>query len=227
MGLTEPFFGPIFEGDLVDLSSSPSVDVGSHRLRGVEAEWAFVLGSVLRLPACSETEELLTLQQVQQAVSHVMPVIEVVASRLDVSALDDEAAAACARGSTIICDQAGHGQLLMGTQHTLPLAEWQQHYSEDDVSVFVNGQECAVGSPRAVLGNPMVALQWVLNNIAQRYDAGALGQQGPVSLPVGTIITTGTMTGITPVQPGDELQVRFGRLGQVGATISSQHSAHP
>ena len=227
MGLTEPFFGPIFEGDIIDLASSPSVDVGGNRLRGIEAEWAFVLGSELPIRPANEQ---LTMKQVMQAVESVVPVIEVVASRLDVRGLGDAGVAACGRGPTVVADQAGHGQLLMGTQHTVSLHEWQKQYSKDEVAVYVNGSQVATGSPANVLGNPLVALQWVLNNIPLRYDVQAVAQgsdPGAVTLPAGTVVTTGTMTGITPVTPFDVVGVQFGSLGRIAAQFSTTHSAHP
>ena len=230
MGLTEPFFGPIFDSDVVDLASSPSVDVGGHRLRGVEAEWAFTLGVDLHVGGQGDAPQQLTMQQLIQAIESVTPVIEVVASRLDVEGLSDAELGVCGRGPTVVADQAGHGQLLMGTQHTVSLADWQKHYSQDQVAVYVNGSPQATGTPANVLGNPMVALQWVVNTIPRWYEAGSVGSKavdGGFVLSAGTVVTTGTMTGITPAAPGDAVGVQFGSLGRIAAQLSSTHSAHP
>jgi 2-keto-4-pentenoate hydratase len=238
MGITEPFFGPIFDNDIIRLTSSASIDVSGFRLRGVEAEWAFELGSDLLVAPTLYQDGVsdglgpgsLTMNEICSSVSAVFPVIEVVASRLLAGGLDKDESKAMARGATVIADQAGHGLLLVASQHKIGMHEWQHHYSSDPVSVLVNGREAATGSPAAVLGNPLVALQWVLNNIPIHYGAAMLsaGQHpGEVCIPAGTLVTTGTMTGITPVQAGDAVRVTFGSLGQVTMQLSNVHTAHP
>ena len=61
------------------------------------------------------------------------------------------------------------------------------------------------GTGSRALGNPMNVLLWLAN---QQSSAGR-------GLRAGEIISTGTCTGLDPVQPGDAVQADFGALGTV------------
>jgi len=72
-------------------------------------------------------------------------------------------------------------------------------------AITLNGEAGNSGTGAALLGNPLLALQWAAT------EAQSIG------LPFlkGDIITTGTMTGFTPVKPGDEVLCDFGPCGQI------------
>ena len=69
----------------------------------------------------------------------------------------------------------------------------------------VNGAEAARGSGSRILGDPLRAVVLFAN---------APAPFGP-GLRRGDIVTTGSLTGMTPVAPGDRAVARFGFLGQV------------
>ena len=68
-----------------------------------------------------------------------------------------------------------------------------------------NGVAGNAGTGAAVLGNPILALQWAA------IEAQSIG----MPFRKGDIITTGTMTGVTPVKPGDTVVCDFGACGQI------------
>ena len=74
-----------------------------------------------------------------------------------------------------------------------------------DACAVVNGERGNTGTGAAVMGDPVTALVWAAG------EAARIGRP----LKAGDIITTGTMTGVVPVKPGDQVIGDFGALGQV------------
>ena len=78
-------------------------------------------------------------------------------------------------------------------------------------AVTVNGTPGNSGTGSAVLGNPLLALQWAAS------EAQSIG----MPFLKGDIITTGTMTGVTPVKPGDSVLCDFGPAGRIPMSFKS------
>ena len=74
-----------------------------------------------------------------------------------------------------------------------------------EVSLEVNGAEAARGAGSRILGDPLRAVLLLAN---------APVPHGP-GLRRGDIVTTGSLTGMTPVAPGDRAVASFGFLGKV------------
>ena len=66
------------------------------------------------------------------------------------------------------------------------------------------------GAGRNVLGDPRVALAWLVNELS------GLG----ITLRAGQVVTTGTCIVPLPISPGDTVEMDFGVLGNVGARFS-------
>jgi 2-keto-4-pentenoate hydratase len=84
----------------------------------------------------------------------------------------------------------------------------------DLVSLRVNGSvkgklECE-GRGANVLGDPRIALTWLVNELSQ------LG----IWLKAGQVVTTGTCLKPMPVAPGDMVRADFGVLGEVTVSFS-------
>ncbi len=62
-----------------------------------------------------------------------------------------------------------------------------------------------------VLGDPRIALAWLVN---------VLSRQG-MALAAGQVVTTGTCLGPMDVAPGDEVEVEHGALGRVGIRFAA------
>lgn len=71
------------------------------------------------------------------------------------------------------------------------------------------------GSGVNVLGDPLVALAWLANELS------ALG----VTLAAGQVVTTGTCFKPFPVKPGDHVQMDFGVLGCIDVRFARSHQA--
>ena len=156
----------------------------------VEGEFAYRLGRDLPPRAA-----LYTRDEVADAVAAVAGAIEVVGTRF-------------AGGL------AGKGRLLVtadfGANIALVLGAWRHDMRSIDlkphrVAMTVNGAVRGTGTGARALGDPANVLLWLAN---QQSAAGR-------GLKAGDIVSTGTCTGLDPVQPGDRVRADFGDLGAV------------
>lgn len=76
------------------------------------------------------------------------------------------------------------------------------------VSLRVDGAEVATGTGADVLGDPIRALQWIVGHEQGR------GR----SIAAGTVVITGTCTGLVPVTAGAAVVADFGPYGRVSLT---------
>ena len=67
----------------------------------------------------------------------------------------------------------------------------------------------ATGAGRAALGDPRLALHWLVNEVA-RYAEG---------IKVGDIVTTGTCVVPVPIEVGDHVIADYGTLGRMSISI--------
>lgn len=208
MGLTEPFYGPVFQTNLAVSPATVSIGKSPFRVRGVEAEYAFLIGDDLPLPP--GRADSLTRAEVETAVAAIYPAIEVCGSRL----AENPPATPTSSGVPLatllsISDQASHGSLVRTFTLAKSKAVWdgmvKGGFEQLAVTLTVNGKAVATGSGSDVLGDPLHALTWLANALVK---AGT-------HLRSGDIVTSGTMTGLTPVAPGDVVRADFAGFGTV------------
>ena len=109
-----------------------------------------------------------------------------------------------AGGLAILADNAIHAAHVLG--RPVPIDQLADiDFSEIPVELFVNGALKERGSGREVLGSPLIALSFLVDELAG---------QGR-TLRAGEIVTTGVATDIYLAVAGDQLMADFGRLGQV------------
>jgi 2-keto-4-pentenoate hydratase len=77
------------------------------------------------------------------------------------------------------------------------------------VTGYRNDDQAAVGSGANVLGDPRVALVWLVNELRVYGDGIAAGQ----------FVTTGTCIPPVPIAPGDRVRTDFGEFGSVEVTL--------
>ena len=75
------------------------------------------------------------------------------------------------------------------------------------VVLTFDGVEKGRGRGAAMMGHPAQALTWFVNHLAQR----------GITLAAGAFVTTGSCTGVIPVQGPCHAVADFGPLGQVSA----------
>ena len=180
-GLETPIYGRVLAGTI---DEGGRVGTGGLIEPMIEPEIAFVLDRPLSPPV--------THLDVAAAARFVVPVIEVVDSRVEGWAFDAAGA---------VADNALAARLLVGD----PVPVGDRDLSLEGVEVRVDGDPRASGTGTAVLGHPAEAVAWL---------AAALEERGG-RLEAGDVVTTGTITDPIPIAAGETALARFASLGTV------------
>ncbi len=188
LGVAEPFAGRVLETGLLE---SPAVfapvDYIFHLL---EPEFAFRLRDPLP-PRGAPYEQ----DEVAAAVDLAYPAIEVVTSGY--GATWSEVGAV-----QLIADNAAHALLVLGRGS----AAWRDFdLAAQRVELRIGGKPVTDGQGANALGHPLAALTWLANDRAGR-GGGLLA---------GEVVTTGVVTGLKDMQPGQTALADFGPLGSV------------
>jgi len=155
----------------------------------VEVEVAVVLGADL-------DKGQHTVADVISATAYVLPALEIVDSRLrwDITNFD------------MIADNAGSGLYVLGTR-PVPLSAVDLRRVEMELTI--NREPAATGNGAACLGNPLNSVLWL---------ADALCRHG-TPLQAGETIMTGSLCGMLPLTPGDQLHAEIEGVGTVSAVL--------
>ena len=169
--------------------SGSELPFGANHMRVAEPEFAFRMGSDL-----SPREGPYGVNEVLDAVDTLHPAIEVPDSRFQ-----DFASVGAPH---LIADNACAHQFVLGPParaHWRPM-DLAQHRATGSVA----GKLEREGGGFNVLGDPRIALAWLVNELSE------LG----ITLRAGQVVTTGTCVTPLPVAAGDDVSVDFGALGQ-------------
>ena len=187
-----PLVGPILKHRL--LPSGAPITLGDNIMRVAEAEFAF--GFSADLPPRAQPY---TMDDALAAVASLHLSIEVPDSRYN-----DFTKVGAAQ---LIADTACASWLILGPALTMP---WRHlDLSSHRVVGYLNNEKAAEGSGQAVLGGPLLALTWFVNECAT-YCGG---------VKAGQFITTGTCIVPMAVSPGDAVIIDYGDLGKISASI--------
>jgi 2-keto-4-pentenoate hydratase len=177
LGVAEPGYGRLLADGVDDSPATvPAAEFVGLR---VEPEIAFRLGSDLPADASTVTA--------QEAVSAVVPAVELVDSRTDwrfgapLAVADN-----CLDAGIVVGDEA---------------APNDRTPAQESVTLRVDGGTVATGDGSEVLGDPLAALVWL---------ADAVG-----GLPAGTLVSTGSLTEPVAVESGETVTAVFASLGAV------------
>jgi 2-keto-4-pentenoate hydratase len=193
IGVDGPLAGPLL-ADRV-LGSGATLPMDENIMRVAEAEFAFTFSR--DLPRRSEPY---TQQEVLAAVKSLHPAIELPDSRYN-----DYAKVGAPQ---LIADTACACWFAIGAPAD---AEWRErNLAAHGVTVYRNGERAAVGSGGNVLGDPAIALLWLVNEL-RTFGEG---------IHAGQFVTTGTCVIPVPVSPGDIFRADFGDLGSIHVTLS-------
>jgi 2-keto-4-pentenoate hydratase len=177
------------------MENGGEIPFGANHMRVAEAEFAFRMGRDLpprRGPYATA--------DVLDAVATLHPAIEVPDSRFDDFTI--------VGAPQLIADNACAHYFVLG-----PAApdEWREiDLSTHAVSANA-GRSSRDGSGANVLGDPRVALAWLVNELS------GLG----LTLRAGEVVTTGTCLVPLEIAPGHEVRADFGILGTVAARIGA------
>jgi 2-keto-4-pentenoate hydratase len=186
--ITQPIAGRVFATRMFD--SGVALPCG---LRGIEGEFAFVLGRDLPPRGKPYTQA-----ELRAAVAALRPAIEVIDPRftdwLKVNA------------ASIVADMAGQAALVLGP----PVRRWRMlDLRKLRVRISVGGQIVGEGTGAEALGDPLRVLAWLANHLRAR---GGLKR--------GEIVSTGTCTGFHAAPAASEVVADFGKLGEVRLTFA-------
>jgi 2-keto-4-pentenoate hydratase len=174
-------------------SSGATLPFGANHMRVAEAEFAFRIAR--DLPPRSD---LYRDDEVIAAIGSLHPAIEIPDSRYN-----DFTAVGAAQ---LIADN--------GCAHLFVLGEaasecWRDIDLVEHAVRAVNDTLTHDGNGGRVLGDPLVALTWLVNELS------GLG----ITLHAGEVVTTGTCITPLPIAAGDEVKADFGVLGQVSVRM--------
>lgn len=183
-----PMFGPMIRawiGEDGSVLSDPR-----HRLRGLEAEIAFLIGKDLPPRATAYTRE-----EVMAAIASCHPAIE----ELEAGVTTPSKAARF----TMISDLQMHG----GFIHGPAVADWQKiDIAKESVTLAVDGKVEVERTASNTAGTDLLRLVLYLANEGAARTGG---------LKRGGWITTGSWTGNTFASSGSQVNVRFSTAGSV------------
>ncbi|MGI8518267.1 MAG: 2-keto-4-pentenoate hydratase [Acidimicrobiia bacterium] len=171
--------------------SGVEIDLESYIQPRVEAEIALVLEAPLAGPEVS-------LGAARLAVGGARAAIEMVDSRIKdwKIQLIDTIADLASSAATILSDQV------------VPIDDWDPRLC--GMVISRNGKTVDTGAGAAALGDPIAAVAWLANTLSP-YD---------LTLEPGWFIMTGALHRAFPVEPGDEVEAEFDRLGKVKARFA-------
>jgi 2-keto-4-pentenoate hydratase len=185
--VTEPIYGPVFARDIHTSPATPSV--GNLRHIAIETEFAYRLGADLPVRATPYTRE-----EIVDAIDALVPAFEIVSPRFARIPFDDVASAAA--------DCMLNASMILGT----PITDWRRiDAAHHMVRLSIDGLETGEGTGAECLGDPRNVLDWIVETL----------RVGGIGLEKGQILTTGTCTGIVPLQVGQTAVGDFGSLGKV------------
>lgn len=194
LGFEEPFFAPLQRRFCHESGTTVSLPVKQGP--GVEAEFAILLGADLP----PRPEGGYDRASIIPAVAAVCPAIEVAGSRLAEGMGKPDP-------MMIVADSGSNVGFVQGE----PYVNWSSlDLATHEVTLFINGEQIVSGNGGMVMGHPLDALVWLANQLSRSGRA----------LNMGDIISTGSTTGMKPVQPGDTAVADFGELGTVQARFS-------
>jgi len=174
--------------------SGSRLPFGCNRMRVAEAEFAFRMDADMAPRATP-----FTVDEVLANVATLHPAIEIPDSRF--------ADFTVVGAAQLIADNACAHHFVLGPPAS---SAWRSiDLAAHHVVGSVAGQIEREGIGANVLGDPRVALTWLVNELSQ------IG----VTLRGGQVVTTGTCLVPLPIAPGDRVTCDFGVLGSVGVSF--------
>ena len=204
IGLSGPVAGRIFSDMIV--APGKKVPFGANRMCVAEAEFVFCFGrDLLPRPKSYSGEEVI------EAVASLHLGLEFPDSRFADFATAGEA--------QLIADNACAYKFMMGAAVTHNWREMDLSAHQTSAIVTRKKPEASSHDERGghyegvganVLGCPLIALTWLVNELSGLN----------ITLKKGEFVTTGTTTTPMAILPGDKIEADFGMLGKISAFFS-------
>jgi len=192
INISGPLAGRILSGQV--FSPGSTVPSSGNRMRVAEPEMAFTLSK--DLPPRTTPY---TVDDVLEAVASLHPALEFPNSRFEIFTEAGEA--------QLLADCACAHQFMLGP--AAPESWRKLDLSKQHVHAKVTKRDHSLwtreGTGEAVLGDPRIALAWIINELTSQ----------SITLKAGQFFTTGTCMVPLEIEPGDEVLADFGVLGQI------------
>jgi len=197
LGVDGPFIGPLFERWVT--ASPAAIATPAAALRIVEPEFAFRMAVALPPRETPYSED-----EVRAAAGTLHPAFELIDRRIkdqpDAGAEGTDGFAA--NPFWFVADCGANAAFVLGEG----TADWTAlDPAALGVSVTVDGAPKAQGTGAAAMGGPLAALTWAANHLSAR----------GIGLKPGDVVTTGVVTEIFTLQPGETADAEFEALGAV------------
>jgi 2-keto-4-pentenoate hydratase len=187
IGVSEPLAGRLF-ADFI-LADGARLDAAPMHMRVVEAEFAFRFGR--DLPSRGTPYEV---EEVMEAAADLHLAIELPDARFERFAEIGP--------PSIAADDAFAAWYILGPQ----IARWRGlDLAAQPVRATRNGQPAGEGSGANALGDPRLALTWLVNERSKR-GGGVTASQ---------VVITGTCLKPVEIEPGDDVTIEFPGLGEM------------
>jgi 2-keto-4-pentenoate hydratase len=186
MNVDEPDYGHLLSDMFV--AENTAIQTEALCAPRVEVEIGFVLREALPAPGC-------TVADVLRCTAFVCPALEIIDSRIrnwNLTLVDT------------IADNASSGLVVLGGRATSVAG---LDLRTIGAALRINGMLVATGAAGAVLGNPVTAVAWLANKVAQ------FG----VRLDAGNVVLPGSCTRAYDVTAGQTVRADFDELGTVSA----------
>jgi 2-keto-4-pentenoate hydratase len=179
-----------------------TVSLAGNAMRVAEAELAFRFGRDL-----PPRPEAYPVDEVMTAVATLHPAIEIPDSRYTDFTL--------AGAPQLIADNACAHLFMLG-----PAVEtdWRgRDLAAHEISATLNSQSEFHGRGANVLGDPRIALTWLVNELSTH----------GIPLLAGQVVTTGTCVTPVPILPGDEVRAGYGDFGALSISFARDKQEAP
>jgi 2-keto-4-pentenoate hydratase len=192
IGVDGPIAGTLLANRVLPIGAHVPLD--GNAMLVAEAEFAFTFGTDMPArPAPYSREDVLA------AVTSLHPAVEIPDSRyVDFARVG---------APQLIADTACSCWFVLGPATG---ADWRSlDLAAHSVCGVLNGREAATGTGANVLGDPLIALTWLVNEL-RTYTGGVRA---------GQFVTTGTCVVPVAIKPGDTFRADFGALGAVDVQL--------
>lgn len=176
--------------------SAARLSIENNRMAVAEAEFAFRMGETL-MPRQTPYDQ----EEVMSAVQGLYPAIEIPNSRfLNFETIGEE---------QLIADNACAHEFIIGAE--IPKFWRKADLSKHQVSISTGPMSVNQGVGGNVLGDPRVALTWLINELSQN----------EMTIDAGMMVTTGSCTVPITIGAGDEVIADFGGFGSVNVSFEN------
>ena len=189
MGVENPLYA--FLVDYFSVPDGGTINTSELIHPKVEAEIAVITSKELSGPGC-------TIAHVLDAISSVVPAVEIIDSRYENFNFDLK---------SVIADNASSARFVTGGN-----VKRIEDVDLKTIGVVMekNGKVVELGAGAAVLGHPAASVAMLANMLAERGEV----------IPAGTFIMTGGITSAVAVEAGDFVSVRYQDLGSISISFS-------